>query len=105
MTHWAERVVADFLDAHGIRWLYEPTTFVLERKPNGQPARGFAPDFYLPDHGMYVEVTVQRPCTKKNGKVRMLREQHPELQVRLLNRSDVTRLLAGRFQLKELLEA
>ncbi|NDH96949.1 MAG: cytidylate kinase-like family protein, partial [Actinobacteria bacterium] len=29
-AHESERQFADLLDAYGIRWDYEPTTFVLE---------------------------------------------------------------------------
>lgn len=96
--------MADFLDANGIAWSYEPTIFVLECKPNGEPISGFRPDFYLSAHDLYVEVTVQKPCTRKNKKVRQLREQHPEVRVRLLNRRDVSRLTDGEFELHELFE-
>ena len=95
--------MADFLDANGIVWEYEPTLFVLSWTPDGAPTSGMRPDFYLPDHDMYVEVTVQKPCTRKNRKIRQLREQHPEITVRLLNRSDVSRLVAGDFELHELI--
>lgn len=96
--------MADFLDANGIAWSYEPKTFVLECKPSGEPISGFCPDFYLPAHDLYVEVTVQKPCTRKNKKVRQLREQHSEIRVRLLNRRDVSRLTSGEFELHELFE-
>lgn len=96
--------MADFLDVNGIEWIYEPTIFILERKANGDPITGFRPDFYLPAHDLYVEVTVQKPCTRKNKKVRQLREQHPEICVRLLNKRDVSRLTSGDFELHELFE-
>lgn len=104
MTHWAERVVAEFLDANGIAWVYEPKTFVLSRFENGDPASGFCPDFYLPDYDLFVEVTVQKPCTRKNKKVRQLRELRPDVCVRLLNKGDVSRLAKGEFELHELFE-
>ena len=36
-----------FLDAYGIRWDYEPTTFVLEVDAEGNTVEAFTPDFYL----------------------------------------------------------
>lgn len=77
--------------------------FVLERNEAGDIASAFRPDFYLPAHDLYVEVTVQKPCTRKNRKVRKLREQHPDVNVRLLNRADVRRLSSGVFELTELI--
>lgn len=94
--------MAEFLDSNGIEWIYEPRTFILARHTNGEPAKGFCPDFYLPQHDLFIEVTVQKPCTRKNKKVRLLREQHPEICVRLLNRRDVSRLTSGEFELHEL---
>ena len=34
-AHESERQFADLLDAYGIRWDYEPTTFVLEVDAEG----------------------------------------------------------------------
>ena len=59
-AHRAERALARTLTAHGIRWEYEPHTFVLRRSPDGTVRRAFTPDFYLPDLDYYVEVTVAR---------------------------------------------
>jgi len=56
----------------------------------------FTPDFYLPEHDLYIELTTMRQSlvTPKNRKVRMLRELYPELNVRLLYRRDYQLLLA-----------
>ncbi|HET7743358.1 MAG TPA: hypothetical protein VFK76_01330, partial [Gaiellaceae bacterium] len=59
-AHPVEREFARVLDAHGIAWLYEPHTFVLERDERGRIREAFAPDFYLPDLDLYVECTVMR---------------------------------------------
>ena len=42
----------------------------------------FSPDFYLPDFDLYIELTTmsQKLVTKKNRKVRRLRELYPDVQ-------------------------
>jgi len=49
----AEREVAEMLKNMGIRWTYEHPVFVWDE--NKRP-RVWAPDFYLPQFGIYVEV-------------------------------------------------
>lgn len=73
-----------------LRWQYEPHTFILRTKPDGSPALGFTPDFYLPDVGIYFELTTlrQKLVTAKNRKVRLLAEQRPDVRLRLLYRHD-----------------
>lgn len=94
-SHESERRVADLLDFYEIVWEYEPRTFVLEADLDGNPTSAFTPDFYLPDHDLYLEVTTLRQSlvTRKNRKVRMLRERHPGIRIRILYRRDLDRLL------------
>jgi hypothetical protein len=68
---------------------------VLETGPDGLPTLAFTPDFYLPAFDCYLEVTTldQRLVTKKNRKLRLLREQHPELDVRIIYQRDYHHLL------------
>jgi len=68
---------------------------VLETGPDGLPTLAFTPDFYLPAFDCYLEVTTldQRLVTRKNRKVRLLREQHPELDVRIIYQRDYHHLL------------
>jgi len=56
----------------------------------------FTPDFYLPEHDLYIELTTMKQSlvTPKNRKLRLLRELYPELNVRLLYRKDYQQLLA-----------
>jgi hypoxanthine phosphoribosyltransferase len=56
----------------------------------------FTPDFYLPEHDLYIELTTMKQSlvTPKNRKLRMVRELYPELNVRLLYRKDYQQLLA-----------
>ena len=86
--------MARILTFHGVRWVYEPTTFVLERDEDGRPTVCFNPDFYLPDHNRYLELTTMRQAhvTRKNRKLRLLREQFPTIDAHILYRRDVERL-------------
>ncbi len=95
-AHDSERRVAELLDSYGIAWRYEPRTFVLERGADGNPRSAFTPDFYLSDHDLYLEVTTLRQSlvTRKNRKVRQLREQQPDIRVRILYQRDIERLFA-----------
>jgi hypoxanthine phosphoribosyltransferase len=91
---------AKVLDYYGVPWEYEPRTFVLDRDDEGRVTRAFTPDFYLPDQDLYVEVTVMKQSlvTRKNRKLRELRELYPEVNVKLFYRRDIERL-AQRFRL------
>jgi hypothetical protein len=91
-AHPVERELAAIFDEHGIPWEYEPRTFVLERDAHGNVTEAFTPDFYLPEQDMYVECTTmqQRLTSRKNRKVRKLREQG--VLVTVLYRRDFERL-------------
>ena len=64
--------------------------------PRRSPRPAFRPDFFLPEHGCFVELTTlnQRLVTRKNAKVRRLRELHPGIEVKLLYQRDYLALLA-----------
>jgi hypothetical protein len=100
-TRFAHPIEAEFarvLDFYRVRWQYEPRQFVLDRHPDGSVARMFSPDFYLPDFDLYAELTTQRQAlvTRKNAKLRRLRELYPDINIRLFYRKDLQRFL-GRF--------
>lgn len=90
----AERECARILDFHGVPWQYEPHTFELEVDDEGRVIEAFTPDFYLPEQRLYLEITTMKQAlvTKKNRKLRRLRELHPELRVKLFYRRDVEAL-------------
>ena len=96
----AELECAKVLDYYGVPWLYEPRTFVLEQE-DGRVTEAFTPDFYLPDQDLFVEVTVMKQSlvTRKNRKLRKLRQLHPEVRVKLFYKRDLERL-AQRYGLK-----
>jgi hypoxanthine phosphoribosyltransferase len=98
----AELEYAKILDWYGIPWMYEPRTFVLERDDEGRVTEAFAPDFYLPEQDLYLEVTVMKQSlvTRKNRKLRKLRQQYPDVKIKLFYERDFERL-AARFGLRK----
>jgi hypoxanthine phosphoribosyltransferase len=94
-AHPSEQEFARFLDYYRIRWMYEPTSFPIAWDGT-RVAEMFTPDFYLPEHDLYVELTTMKQSlvTPKNRKLRMLREVYPDVNVRLLYRKDYQQLLA-----------
>jgi hypoxanthine phosphoribosyltransferase len=96
----AELECAKILDYYAIPWQYEPRTFVLEQDETGRIAEAFTPDFYLPEQDLYLEVTVMKQSlvTRKNRKLRKLRERYPNVNVKLFYKRDIERL-ARRYRL------
>lgn len=93
-AHPAETHLSHLLTFYGVRWSYEPTTFAVRWGPNGEPLQFVTPDFYLPDHDCYLELTTmrQRLVTRKNRKFRLLRQHYPNVNVRILYLRDFERL-------------
>ena len=96
-AHAAEAEFARLLDFYGLRWEYEPRTFVLREDKAGQPAVAFTPDFYLPDQDLYVEITTIKPrqVRRKNRKIRWLLEPYPEINIKLFKRSGKLHVTVG----------
>ena len=94
-AHPSEEEFAKLLDFYRIEWLYEPRSFPL-RQENGEVTEMFTPDFYLPELDLYVELTTlkQSLLTEKNRKLRRLKEVYPEINIKLLNKSDYLHLVA-----------
>jgi hypoxanthine phosphoribosyltransferase len=90
----AELECAKVLDYYGVPWEYEPRTFVLEEDADGRVTEAFAPDFYLPEQDLYVEITVMKQSlvTRKNRKLRKLRARYPHVRIKLFYRRDLERL-------------
>ena len=91
---------AKLLDYYRVPWDYEPRTFVLEQAEDGTVVEAFKPDFYLPEQDLYLEVTVMKQSlvTRKNRKLRKLRELYPDVKVKLFYKRDIQRL-AERYRL------
>jgi hypoxanthine phosphoribosyltransferase len=96
----AELECAKVLDYYGVPWEYEPRTFVLERDDGGRVVEAFTPDFYLPEQDLYLEITVMKQSlvTRKNRKLRKVRQLYPDVRVKLFYKRDIERL-AQRYQL------
>lgn len=94
-AHPSEAEFAAILDFYQITWLYEPHSFPLRHDESGRVVERFTPDFYLPDFDLYIELTTlkQSLVTKKNRKLRRLREVYPHLRVKLLYKRDYRNLL------------
>jgi hypothetical protein len=92
-SHPSEREFARILDFYGVHWEYEPRSFLLKSEGD-RIVEMFTPDFYLPDLDLYVELTTMRQSlvTKKNRKLRHLKELYPGINIILLYRRDYYRL-------------
>jgi hypothetical protein len=107
-SHPVEAEFARILDFYGIPWQYEPRTFVLARDEEGNVSEAFAPDFYLPDQELYVELTTMQPgqIRHKHRKLRRMAELYPDVNVKLFKRGDIRTLLIkyGLEQFPQLLD-
>ena len=89
-AHASEAEMARILDFYAVRWDYEPTTFPILWNLEGDVVESFAPDFYLPDLEVFLEMTTlkQRLVRKKNRKLRRLRELYPDIKIKLFYARD-----------------
>ena len=87
--------MARILDFYAVRWEYEPHTFPILWNLEGDVVESFAPDFYLPDLDLYLEMTTlrQRLVRKKNRKLRRLRELYPGVNIKLFYARDFRALM------------
>ena len=94
-AHASERQFAQLLDFYGIVWDYEPTSFDIEWDREGNVVRRFTPDFFLPEFDLYIEITTlnQKLVTRKNRKVRQLRERYPEIRCKVFYQRDYLHLV------------
>ncbi len=94
-AHASERQFAQLLDFYGIEWSYEPQSFDIEWSSAGVVTRRFTPDFYLPAFDLFIEITTlnQNLVTKKNRKVRLLRERYPEVRCKVFYQRDYLSLV------------
>jgi hypothetical protein len=105
-AHDSEAELARVLDFYQVSWRYEPDVFPLSWSPAGAVVESFAPDFYLPELELYVELTTLRQTLvrKKNRKLRLLRQLYPEVRVKLLYARDFRALMVKYGRIDFLLE-
>lgn len=94
-AHPSEEQFARILNFYQVPWEYEPRTFELRWDDAGNVMEAFSPDFYLPEQDLYIELTTmeQRLITKKHRKLRRLRKLYPDINIKLLNRSDFKQMM------------
>ena len=94
-AHESEAELARILDYYGVAWRYEPVTFPISWNAGGAVVESFAPDFYLPEIDLFVELTTlkQSLVRKKNRKLRHLRQLYPEVRVKLFYARDFKALM------------
>ena len=92
-AHASEAEMSRILDFYGVRWEYEPHTFPILWNLDGDVVESFAPDFFLPDLDLYLELTTlrQKLVRKKNRKLRRLRELYPDVNIKLFYARDFRR--------------
>jgi cytidylate kinase len=102
-AHQSEEIFANLLDFYRIAWEYEPRSFPIQYDKDGNAQEAFTPDFYLPEFDLYVELTTMKQAnvTRKNRKVRLLRELYPQINIQVFYQKDFENLvfkygLAGR---------
>jgi hypothetical protein len=91
----SEEMFANLLDFYRIAWDYEPRSFPVQYDRDGNVHESFTPDFYLPEFDLYVELTTMKQSlvTKKNRKVRLLRELYPHLNIQVFYQKDFENLV------------
>ncbi|MEO8595206.1 MAG: cytidylate kinase family protein [Candidatus Solibacter sp.] len=94
-AHPSEEMFANLLDFYRIAWEYEPRSFPVRHDPDGAVLEAFTPDFYLPEFDLYVELTTMKQSlvTRKNRKVRLLRELYPHLNIQVFYQKDFENLI------------
>jgi len=94
-SHPSEEIFANLLDFYRIEWEYEPKSFPIAWDEHGKVLESFTPDFYLPESNRYVELTTMKQSlvTKKNRKIRLLREIYPHVQIQVFYQKDLQDLV------------
>jgi cytidylate kinase len=94
-AHPSEEMFANLLDFYRIPWEYEPRSFPVQYDASGGVLEAFTPDFFLPEFNLYVELTTMKQSltTRKNRKVRLLRELYPHLNIQVFYQKDFENLI------------
>jgi hypoxanthine phosphoribosyltransferase len=83
------------LDFYRIAWEYEPRSFPIQWDADGHVTEAFTPDFYMPEFDLYIELTTMKQSlvTRKNRKIRRLKELHPNLNIQVFYQKDFENLI------------
>lgn len=91
----SEEMFANLLDFYRIAWEYEPRSFPVQWDRDARVLEAFTPDFYLPEFDLYIELTTMKQAhvTRKNRKVRLLRELYPQINIQVFYQKDFENLI------------
>jgi hypothetical protein len=94
-AHPSEEIFANLLDFYRIPWEYEPRSFPIQWDREGKVSEAFTPDFYLTEFDLYVELTTMKQSlvTKKNRKVKLLKELYPHVNIQVFYQKDFENLI------------
>jgi len=94
-SHPSEQIFANLLDFYRIAWEYEPRSFPIAWDEQGHVLESFKPDFYLPESNLYVELTTMKQSlvTRKNRKIRLLRQIYPHINIQVFYQKDLQDLV------------
>jgi cytidylate kinase len=94
-AHHSEEIFANLLDFYRIAWEYEPHSFPVQWDRDGRVSEAFTPDFYLPEFDQYIELTTMKQSlvTRKNRKIRLLRELYPHVNIQVYYQKDIENLI------------
>lgn len=91
----SEEDFAKILDFYRIKWLYESVTFPISWDETGNILESFTPDFYLIEQDLFIELTTlkQSLVTRKNRKVKRLKDIYPQVNIKIFYGKDYLNLL------------
>ncbi len=94
-SHPSEEIFANLLDFYRIPWEYEPRSFPIAWDEHGNAIESFTPDFFLPESNLYVELTTMKQSlvTRKNRKIRLLKEIYPHVNIQVFYQKDIMDLV------------
>jgi len=94
-VHPVEAERTRLLSFYGIVWEYELRTFPLATDEEGNVLEAITPDFYLPGHGLFIELTTLRHTLArlKHRKIRRMRQLYPDVSIKLIDRKQMIALL------------
>lgn len=91
----SEEIFANLLDFYRIAWEYEPRSFPIQWGKDGRVLEAFTPDFYLSEFDLFVELTTMKQAhvTRKNRKVKLLRQLYPHINIQIFYQKDFRNLI------------
>lgn len=94
-AHPSEEMFANLLDFYRVAWEYEPRSFPIQWDREGKVSEAFTPDFFLPEFDLYVELTTMKQSlvTRKNRKVKLLRQLYPHVNIQVFYQKDFENLI------------